>query len=196
MSRLTCSFLCALMAAVYSLSAQDFVANYDESKVPAYTLPDPLIFNNGSEVKKKKQWDKRRTEIFKIFENEVYGVAPEWNGELIASELSSDINVLNGTAIRKEIKITLKRGNKELAMIMLLYLPKSSDPVPVFIGYNFNGNHTVTDEPGISVTNSWVRNNAALNVKDNRASETGRGKSASAWQAGEIISRGYGLATI
>lgn len=196
MSRLACSFLCALMAAVYSLSAQDFAANYDESKVPAYTLPDPLIFNNGSEVKKKKQWDKRRSEIFKLFETEVYGVAPLWDGEIISSELSSDINALNGTAIRKEIKITLKRGDKELAMVMLLYLPKYSDPVPVFLGYNFNGNHTVTDEPGISVTDSWVRNNAALSVKDNRASEAGRGKSASAWQVNTLISRGYGLATI
>ncbi len=65
-----------LTTSIYALYSQEFVANYDESKVPAYTLPDPLIFNNGSEVKKKKQWEKRRTEIFKIFENEVYGVAP------------------------------------------------------------------------------------------------------------------------
>lgn len=196
MNRLICSFLCSLIVAVYTLSAQDFVANYDESKVPAYTLPDPLIMNDGSKVRNKKQWEKRRAEIFHLFEKEVYGVAPLWDGEIISSELSSDINALNGTAIRKEIKITLKRDGKELAMVMLLYLPKSSDPVPVFLGYNFNGNHTVTDEPGISVTDSWVRNNAALSVKDNRASETGRGRSASAWQAIEIISRGYGLATI
>jgi len=190
------TLILVLSTGVSSLYSQDFVANYDESKVPAYTLPDPLIFNSGSKVQNKKQWDTRRTEIFKLFETEIYGVAPVWDGEIISSELSSDINALNGTAIRKDIKITLKRGDKQLAMVMLLYLPKSSDPVPVFLGYNFNGNHTVTDEPGIYITNSWMRNNAALSVKDNRASETGRGKSASGWQVREIISRGYGLATI
>jgi len=189
-------FMLMLSAGISPMYSQEFVANYDESKVPAYTLPDPLIFNSGSKVQNKKQWDTRRTEIFKLFETEIYGVAPVWDGEIISSELSSDINALNGTAIRKDIKITLKRGDKQLAMVMLLYLPKSSDPVPVFLGYNFNGNHTVTDEPGIYVTNSWMRNNAALSVKDNRASETGRGKSASGWQVREIISRGYGLATI
>lgn len=185
-----------LMTALSSLYSQEFVANYDEGKVPEYTLPDPLIFNNGSKVRNKKQWDTRRTEIFKIFETEVYGVAPEWDGEIITSELSSDMNALDGKAIRKEIKITLKRGNKELAMIMLLYLPKSSSPVPLFLGYNFGGNHTVTNEPGISVTTSWVRNNKEANIADNKAGDSGRGRDASSWQVNTIISRGYGLATI
>jgi len=39
-----------LMTALSSLYSQEFVANYDEGKVPEYTLPDPLIFNNGSKV--------------------------------------------------------------------------------------------------------------------------------------------------
>jgi hypothetical protein len=196
MKKIAILVLAFLMAPVFTLSAQQFVANYDEAKVPAYKLPDPLVFNDGSKVQNKKQWDKRRTEIFKIFENEVYGVAPEWDGELITSELLSDMNALNDKAIRKEIKITLKRGNKELTMLMLLYLPKSSDPVPVFLGYNFGGNHTVTGEPGISITTSWVRNNTEAKIADNKAGESGRGRDASSWQVNEIISRGYGLATI
>ncbi len=178
------------------LFSQEFVVNYDESKVPAYTLPDPLIFNNGTEVKKKKQWEKRRAEIFKLFETEVYGIAPKWDGEIITSEISSDINALNGNAIRKEINITLKRSNKELSMVMLLYLPKSTAPVPLFLGYNFGGNHTVTDEPEISVTTSWVRNNKEAGIADNKAVVSGRGRDASSWQVKEIVSRGYGLATI
>jgi len=54
----------------------------------------------------------------------------------------------------------------------------------------------VAEEPGIAVTNTWMRNNAANGVINNRASEAGRGKGASSWQVREIISRGYGLATI
>jgi hypothetical protein len=181
---------------IIPLSAQQFVANYDETKVPAYTLPDPLVFNNGDKVQNKKDWAGRRTEILKIFEDEVYGISPVWKGDLIPIELSSNLNALNGTAIRKEIKLTLKNGSKELSMVMLIYLPKSSKPVPVFLGYNFGGNHSVTEETDISITNSWMRNNSAAGITDNKASEAGRGKAVSNWQVKEIISRGYGLATI
>ena len=178
------------------LYGQNFVANYDETKVPAYTLPDPLVFNNGDKVKNKKEWDKRRTELLKIFQNEVYGISPVWKGEIIATELSSNLNALNGTAIRKEIRLTLKNGSKELSMFMLLYLPKSSDPVPVFLGLNFDGNHSITEEKDISITNSWIRNDPANGITDNRATEAGRSKDVTSWQVKEMISRGYGLATI
>lgn len=178
------------------LSAQQFVANYDEAKVPAYTLPDPLVFNDGGKVKDKKDWDRRRTEILKMFKNEVYGISPVWKGDIIPTELSSNLNALNGAAVRKEIKLTLKNGSKEISMVMLLYLPKSSKPVPVFLGYNFSGNHSVTEETDISMTNSWMRNDSASGIAHNKASEAGRGKAVSSWQIREIISRGYGLATI
>jgi len=190
-------FISSLMIInVTTLSAQQFVANYDEAKVPSYTLPDPLVFNNGVKVQNTKGWDKRRTEIFKMFENEVYGISPVWKGDIIPTELSSNLNALNGVAMRKEIKLTIKNGSKELFMVMLLYLPKSSKPVPVFLGYNFGGNHSIAEEKDISITSSWMRNDSATGVKNNRASESGRGKAASDWQVREIISRGYGLATI
>ena len=37
--------------------------NYDEAKVPAYTLPDPLKFENGSSVADAAAWPQRRAEI-------------------------------------------------------------------------------------------------------------------------------------
>src|SRR5665648_148092 len=114
------------LAVIFSLSAQQSVTNYDESKVPVYTLPDPLIFNDGSRVRNKKGWDKRSLEIIKIFENEVYGISPEWKGKLFSSEISVNQNALNGISMRKEIKLTLKNGKKQLDMIILLYLPRSS----------------------------------------------------------------------
>jgi hypothetical protein len=179
-----------------SLSAQLPKANYDESKIPAYQLPDPLIFNDGSKVRTKDDWIKRRAEILKIFETEVYGISPEWKGKISAIEISSDLHALNDKAIRSEVKLTLKNGDKELNCTLLIYMPHSSKPVPVFLGYNFGGNHAVTDEPGISITSSWMSNNAEDGITANRATEAGRGKSASQWQVKEIISRGYGLVTL
>jgi len=35
-------------------------ANHDESKVPAYTLPDPLLLVDGTRVTDRDTWEKRR----------------------------------------------------------------------------------------------------------------------------------------
>jgi hypothetical protein len=52
-------------------------ANYDESKVPAYTLPDPLIDAKGKKIIKAKAWtSQRRQEILDLFRQHVYGKSP------------------------------------------------------------------------------------------------------------------------
>src|SRR5262249_33380033 len=48
-------------------------ANYDESKVGSYALPDPLVFNDGKPVRNAKDWQKRRRELLELFETNVYG---------------------------------------------------------------------------------------------------------------------------
>ena len=51
--------------------------NYDESKVGAYTLPDPLKLDNRLPVRNAKTWNQeRRPEIVRLFETQQYGVAP------------------------------------------------------------------------------------------------------------------------
>ena len=52
-------------------------ANSDESKATQYkSLPDPLIFNNGTKVTTPAQWEERRKEIKEDFDREVYGTMP------------------------------------------------------------------------------------------------------------------------
>ena len=49
---------------------------YDELKVPPYTLPDPLVMLNGQRVADTGVWNtKRRPEILRMFEENVYGNA-------------------------------------------------------------------------------------------------------------------------
>lgn len=52
-------------------------ANSDEAKVGSYTLPDPLVFNNGKKVTSAKDWGRRREELLEAFGREVYGRVPK-----------------------------------------------------------------------------------------------------------------------
>ena len=177
-------------------NAQQFVANYDEAKVPVYTLPDVLVFNNGIPVKTKKDWEKRRSEIYTIFEKEVFGVVPEWKGHVKSTIVSQKKDALGGLARRKEVRLDFINGDKKVSVMVLIYLPQNSKEAPVFLSYNFDGNHTTTMEPDVLITDSWVSNNKEYGISDNRANEKGRGGAVSRWPVKEIVSRGFGVATI
>ncbi len=180
-----------------TLFAQEtFVPNYDESKMPPYTLADPLVFNNGKPVKSKKDWEKRRTELLSIFEKEVYGITPAGKVHLSSVVVSKNENSCNGKAVRTEVLLTLQKDNKKVDLSLLLFLPKSSQKAPLFLGYNFNGNHTVSTDPGVSVTTSWVQNNPKIGITSNKSNESRRGSDAASWPIEEIIARGYGVATV
>ena len=65
--------------------------NYDESKVPAYTLPDVLTLNNGQKVVTIKEWvKKRRPELIHLFETQMYGKAPAHPKDLHFRVLTED----------------------------------------------------------------------------------------------------------
>ena len=104
-----------------TLFGQTFVPNYDESKMPPYTLPDPLIFNNGLPVQHEKDWKKRRAEILNLFEKEVYGKTPAGKVHLSSVVLSENENACSGQAVRKEVELKLKkdggRGQTECAAV-------------------------------------------------------------------------------
>jgi hypothetical protein len=72
-------------------------ANSDEEKATPYTsLPDPLIFDNGSRVKSTKDWDKRSLELKEHFAREIYGRIPE-NIPAVAWEIIEEKDSLFGT---------------------------------------------------------------------------------------------------
>ena len=49
-----------LLVCAVGLPAQQEETNYDESKVPTYSLPDPLVLSDGKRVKDAQTWWKSR----------------------------------------------------------------------------------------------------------------------------------------
>lgn len=170
--------------------------NYDEAKVPSYTLPDPLLLDSGHMVKNTAQWRKRRTEILEQFETHVYGRTPTLRPDMAFHASSRQPGALAGKAVRKQVTVFFSGAKDGPQMDILIYLPtERTGPVPIFLGLNFAGNHAVHKDPGIKLSASWMRA-GTLGVVDNRATEVSRGATANRWAVERILSRGYGLATI
>src|SRR5262245_52604164 len=152
-----------LTALVLLLSASSAVAqqkdvNYDESRVGLYTLPEALVGSDGEKVTTAEMWKNvRRPEILRLFETYVYGKVPTPPRPItpIFRIRSEDREALGGKAVRREISILFTESPDGPRMDLLLYLPKDAGAahrVPAFLGLNFNGNHAVNNDPGITLS--------------------------------------------
>src|SRR5262245_37975852 len=82
---------------------QEIVINQDETKVPPYVLPDPLLRADGKRITTSKQWlQSQRPVMLKLFADNVYGRMPGKPKNMRFQVISVDSNALRGTAIRKQ----------------------------------------------------------------------------------------------
>ena len=78
---------------------------------------------------------------------------------------------------------------------LLVVVPnKRKGPAPCFVGPNFSGNHSLVDDAKVAIPTAWMRANPPV-VKDNKATEEGRGKNKDVWNFEQSIDRGYAVAT-
>ena len=108
---------------------------YDEGNVPKFTLPDPLVMLNGGKVNDVDTWkQKRRPEILKLFETNVYGRTmigrPAGMTWKVTAENSSD---MNGIAITKTVTIyfTGKEDGPKMDVNIVLPASAAKKPVPL-----------------------------------------------------------------
>jgi (4-O-methyl)-D-glucuronate---lignin esterase len=186
-----------LLCAARPADSREAVAKMLDIFVPGYDLPDPLTLNNGEKVTDAGTWtDKRRPEIMGLYRTHVYGRSPDRPQKLFYEVFDEDKNALGGTAIRKQVFISFGDDLDAPGMDMLMYLPKNvNGQAPVFICLNFDGNHTVNKDPNIKLGQVWSRVKGK-NVQTQKADESDRGKNAGRFPLEDIISRGYGIATI
>lgn len=177
--------------------AQDgFVPIYDEAQVPEYSLPDPLILEDGTPVTDESLWwEKRRPEILTLFERDVYGRAPDPPPQMRFEVTSQEDGALGGAATRKEISIFFSEAERP-RLDLLLYIPSGADgPVPAFVGLNYFGNQSIYPDAGITISDQWMMDASSLGIEDHRATPRSRGARTSRWPVEAILGRGYALAT-
>ena len=175
--------LLAILLFSCSLHAQKRETNYDEAKVPAYELPDPLQFDDGREVRNARQWEKkRRPQVLEVFAQEMYGHMPARPEGLHFSTISEE-TVYAGLGLRKVVRIYLDADQTHWFDV-LIHLPKdAAGPVPMFVGLNFKGNDATLDEradfrwpyelvlkAGMGVATAW-RDTIEPDGKDSKIAE-------------------------
>lgn len=169
--------------------------NYDEAKVPDYALPELFMSENGEMVKSVADWEnRRRPEILSLFENNVYGKT--LGRGIAAIEVNTvDTTALDGHATRKEISLHLA-ADRSKTIHVLLYIPNDrKGPVPLFVGLNYAGNQSVSQDPDIQLTRLWTRYGKETGFPNGYADEESRGFSERRWPLELIIANGYGVAT-
>src|SRR6476659_4523679 len=81
-------------------------ANYTESKVGTYTLPDPLKCLDGTPVADANTWNtKRRPEIVKLFEENQFGKAPPRPTDMTFDVFDKSTPAFDGKSVRRQVTV-------------------------------------------------------------------------------------------
>src|SRR5208282_5346480 len=164
-------------------------ANYDEAKAGDYTLPDPLVCNDGTRVTNAETWfSKRRPEMLESYRAEIYGRSPARPANMTFNVWEMSTNALGGTATRKQIEVNFSGTPAGPFMHMLLYTPAGRIDAPTFLVLNFWHYYTVTDDPALAIFPVWEH--SKLEMPKNPV----RGQFARNWKISETLARGYGIA--
>ena len=125
------------------------ITNYDEDKVPPYSLPDPLRLQNGQPVRDADTWFKqRRPEILRLYESEIYGRVPPRAPKVSSEVVETDPKALDGLAVRKLVLIHFGDKPDGPTVHLHMYLPaKATRPVPLLLHLVFFNNPPLPGVP-------------------------------------------------
>lgn len=185
--------VCLLCSIATTSEAKRRNINNDESKIVPYTLPDPLLCNDGTKVTSTEQWERqRRPELLKLFEEQVYGVTPKVRLKVRYKVVAENKNALEGRATAQQVMFTFSRKGKKQRALALVYYPNSRQGgVPVFIGYNFKGNHCTSNDRWVLYSPYYYEGITDLSGKLLK-----RGTQTERWPLEMIIERGYAVVTM
>lgn len=124
-------------AAAQSYEGKYLEANYDESKVPEYELPEVLTSFDEKKIETVEDWEKiRRPEIVDFFAQNMFGEVPTAPSPIKKSFqlIAEDQTIFDGLCTRKEVLITFENEKGAVSMPLVLFVPThAADNVPVIL---------------------------------------------------------------
>ncbi len=177
----------------------------EESRVPAYVLPDVLRTPCGRALTTAHDWERfARPALLKTFETHVYGRtprAPVWFPASGCADADSstppaeaihlsvaDVStheIFDGKALLRQARLRFSRRDETASFDVLVVVPaRRASPVPAIAALNFWGNHTVDAEVAIRCPTP---------VRGMESKE--RGSHAHRWNLEDLVDRGYAVAT-
>jgi len=185
--------LAAITAALCTSSnAGDKVS--DVTELPSHPEPPDLLTTvRGRKITTPLQWfGERRSELKRLFELYMYGSIPA-NGVAHGTVTYTDAHYFDGKATLRLVTLQLP-GKAAPAISLLVVIPNHrAGPAPVFLGMNFNGNHTLVNDPHVPLPASWMASGPY--VTNHHAMDSGRGTDMHVWELEQSIERGYAVVT-
>ncbi len=138
-------------------------------------LPDPFLFNDGTRVKTKEDWEKRRAEILEIVSAYEYGHLPPAPGNTKVFELvSGGVELIKG-ASHKQYRVTAGPEAKPVSFLLDLTIPSGKGPFPVIIRGDWGWHKTAADITAEVVKRGYILAdyNRVEVAPDNKGRETG-----------------------
>ena len=172
--------------------------NYDEAQVRPYTLPDVLAGPDGTPAATAEAWRTiARPHQLSLLEKNVYGKRLPPAFAFPAGEVErAEVTLADGLkATRLQARLRMGQAKEAPLVDVLLYLPMTGGPSPVFLNLNFKGNQAEHADPGIRLSQAWLPDDEKNGIVDNRATEASRGVYARRWPVETMLARGYGMAT-
>ncbi|MDA0750837.1 MAG: acetylxylan esterase [Verrucomicrobia bacterium] len=113
--------------------------NFVESKVPEYSLPDPLIFDDATPVTSADEWyNKRQPELMNAFRTYMYGRRPKFHYTLRFEKEEELTDAFNGAATARNMKAIVSIGDREFSFPFVVFIPNKVDkPVPAVVHIKF-----------------------------------------------------------
>jgi hypothetical protein len=187
-----------ILFAFYLLNSSVVLAqikNTVDTQQQDITLPDFFDKKYTSRAKKIAYWEtERRKELIKLFEQNVYGEVPPFQYKV---EYKTVEEGKTEYYQRKQVAITFYNTTQDsTTWLLLLITPLNAEKVPVFVGLNFFGNHTVMPDENILLSDCYSEWKAEWNIFNFRQTELSRGVRYNRWAILQIVKSGYGLATV
>jgi hypothetical protein len=171
-------------------SVADIPVNYTEAKVRQYTLPDVLTLSNGEKVTDAETWfSKRRPEVLKLVEENIYGRAPGRSKDMSFDVHDKGTPSFDGKALRKQVTIYFTKDKSDNYLDLLIYLPVNTDgPVPLLLHLGWFPNNLVVNDEGVKIGRFWDRR-----TKQRRPADSGR-RFSFGFNVMQLVEHGYGIA--